>query len=122
MFNALNASPKRLFGAGPNAARQAPAGEDSEDPPRQAAAHYPLTMAGEGACVRVVALTGGAGVDRRMTQMGINVGAELRVVLREGGGLVVMRGETRFALGGGMAHRIMVAPIESNTYQTRQDS
>jgi len=29
---------------------------------------------------------------------------------RQGGGLVVMRGETRYALGGGMAHKIMVVP------------
>jgi ferrous iron transport protein A len=31
----------------------------------------------------------------------------------QGGGVVVMRGETRFALGGGMAHKIMVAPVAS---------
>jgi ferrous iron transport protein A len=46
-----------------------------------------------------------------MTEMGLNVGAKLVVRQREGGGVVVMRGETRFALGGGMAHRIMVAPL-----------
>jgi len=67
-------------------------------------------MADEGARVRVVALQGGAGLDKRMTEMGLNVGAELVVRQRQGGGVVVMRGETRFALGGGMAHRIMVAP------------
>ncbi len=71
---------------------------------------YPLMMADEGARVRVVGLMGGAGLERRMTEMGLNVGAELMVRQRQGGGLVVMRGETRFALGGGMAHKIMVAP------------
>ncbi|MEW6512595.1 MAG: FeoA family protein [Pseudomonadota bacterium] len=71
---------------------------------------YPLMMADEGARVRVVALMGGCGFDRRMTEMGLNVGAELVVRQRQGGGLVVMRGETRYALGGGMAHKIMVAP------------
>ena len=45
-----------------------------------------------------------------MTEMGLNVGAELLVCQRQGGGLVVMRGETRFALGGGIAHKIMVKP------------
>lgn len=74
---------------------------------------HPLMMANEGARVRVVALTGGNGLDKRMTQMGINVGAELTVLLRQGGGLVVQRGETRFALGGGMAHKVMVSPVES---------
>ena len=72
--------------------------------------NFPLMMADEGARVRVVALNGGAGLDRRMTEMGLNVGAELVVRQRQGGGLVVMRGETRFALGGGMAHKIMVMP------------
>lgn len=71
---------------------------------------YPLMMADEGARVRVVVLMGGAGLEKRMTEMGLNVGAELVVRQRQGGGLVVMRGETRFALGGGMAHKIMVAP------------
>ena len=73
---------------------------------------YPLMMADEGLRVRVVALKGGAGLDRRMTEMGLNVGAELIVRQRQGGGLVIMRGETRFALGGGMAHKIMVAPVQ----------
>ena len=72
--------------------------------------NFPLMMADEGARVRVVALNGGAGLDRRMAEMGLNVGAELVVRQRQGGGLVVMRGETRFALGGGMAHKIMVTP------------
>jgi ferrous iron transport protein A len=67
-------------------------------------------MADEGAHVRVVGLKGGNGLERRMTEMGLNVGAELVVRQRQGGGLVVMRGETRYALGGGMAHQIMVAP------------
>lgn len=71
---------------------------------------YPLMMADEGAHVRVVGLKGGNGLERRMTEMGLNVGAELVVRQRQGGGLVVMRGETRYALGGGMAHQIMVAP------------
>jgi len=122
--NTFNALPGQLVGLSRHSARQLSA--DHTPGGRQPAADggggavcYPLTMAGEGARVRVIALMGGAGLDRRMTQMGINVGAELRVVLREGGGLVVMRGETRFALGGGMAHRIMVAPIESNTNQKR---
>ena len=75
-------------------------------------AMQPLMMSKEGDRVRVVALTGGAGLDKRMTQMGLNVGAELTVVLRQGGGLVVQRGESRFALGGGMAHKIIVAPLD----------
>ena len=78
------------------------------------AASFPLSMAIEGARVRVVALRGGGGLVRRMTEMGLNVGSELVVHQRQGGGgLVVSRGETRFALGGGMAHRIMVEQLEA---------
>jgi Fe2+ transport system protein FeoA len=54
-------------------------------------------VAGEGARLRVVALRGGAGLDRRMTEMGINVGAELVVLQHQGGGVVVMRGARRAA-------------------------
>lgn len=69
-------------------------------------------MADEGACVRVVALRGGAGLERRLTDMGLNVGSELTVKQRQGGGaLVVCRGETRFALGDGLPHRILVEPV-----------
>jgi len=76
-----------------------------------AAKPFPLMLADVGQQVRVVALRGGAMLDKRMTEMGINVGAELTVHQREGGGVVVKRGETRFALGGGMAHKIMVETI-----------
>jgi len=69
-------------------------------------------MAVEGSRVRVVALRGGIRLDKRMTEMGLNLGSELSVRHRQGGGMVVSRGETRFALGGGMAHKIMVERVE----------
>lgn len=72
---------------------------------------FPLTMAGENAAVRVVAIQGGTRLARRLTEMGLHVGSEIVVRQRQGGGLVVCRGETRLALGGGMAHRIMVSPL-----------
>jgi len=72
---------------------------------------FPLAMAGENATVRVVAILGGAGLVRRVTGMGLNVGCELTVRQRQSAGLVVTRGETRFALGDGVAHKIMVCEI-----------
>ena len=97
-------------------------------------ASFPLSMADEGRHVLVVALKGGAGLDRRMTEMGLNVGAKLVVRQREGAGygvgFAVRKPPARWApelplpppcgvgmvsidhaLGGGMAHRIMVAPL-----------
>ena len=65
-------------------------------------------MADEGLDVRIVALRAGRGLDLRLSELGLNVGSELRVVQRQGGGLLVARGETRIAIGGGMAIKVMV--------------
>lgn len=71
---------------------------------------FPLSMATPGMSVRVAALRG-SGMDRRMTEMGLNVGAEIHVLQHQGSGLVVQRGETRYALGAGLAHRVLVVPV-----------
>jgi len=72
---------------------------------------FPLMMAGEGTRVRVLALQGGKGLTTRLTELGLNVGTELRVVQRQSGGLMVARGESRIVLGAGMAVRIQVEPL-----------
>jgi len=72
------------------------------------AAPFPLPMAPEGARVRIHLLRGGKGLEMRLTSMGLNVGSELVVSHHRGGRMVVLRGETRLALGAGMAHKIMV--------------
>ena len=71
---------------------------------------FALTMADEGRQVRIVALRAGHNLDRRLTNLGLNIGSELRIVQRRGGGLVVARGEARIAVGGGMAMKILVVP------------
>jgi ferrous iron transport protein A len=68
-------------------------------------------MADEGVPLRILALHGGKTLVMRLTELGLNVGAEIRVVQRQGGGLLVARGEARVALGGGMAAKILVAPV-----------
>jgi len=68
-------------------------------------------MADHGTNLRIVAIRGGQGMDKRMTEMGMHVGAEIQVLHRQGSGVVVMRGDSRFALGGGMSHRVMVVPV-----------
>lgn len=74
---------------------------------------YPLALAELGARVRVVAVRGSVGFAKRVADIGLNTGCEVAVRQREGGGaLVVARGASRFALGAGMAHNIMVAPID----------
>ena len=71
---------------------------------------FPLVGASEGALVRIVALRAGRGLRRRLTALGLNIGTEVRVVQREGGGLLLARGEARLAIGGGMAVKILVVP------------
>jgi ferrous iron transport protein A len=72
---------------------------------------FPLMMADEGARVCVLSLQGGKGLTTRLTELGLNIGTELRVVQRQGGGLLVARGESRIALGAGMAAKIQVTPL-----------
>jgi len=71
-------------------------------------ASFPLALAQEGEQVRILLLRGGKGLEMRLTSLGLNMGSELTVSQREGGNLVVLRGETRLALGAGMAQKIMV--------------
>lgn len=73
---------------------------------------FPLAMAGEGERVRIRMLQGGKGLAKRLTELGLNPGTEVRIVTSQGGGLVVARGETRLALGCGMAVKILVEAID----------
>lgn len=73
---------------------------------------YPLPMAREGERVRIFSLRGGKGLERRLTSLGLNVGSELLISQRLGDGrLVVTRGESRLALGAGMAQKILVVGL-----------
>ena len=70
----------------------------------------PLVMASPGEKVRVVGLLGGKGVGHRLASMGLNQGAELEVIKSGGPGpMIVASGETRIALGHGMAKQIVVS-------------
>jgi len=75
-------------------------------------APFPLAMAQEGEKVNISLLRGGKGLEKRLTSLGLNVGSELTVLQRQGGNLVVIRGETRVALGVGMAQKIMVTLLQ----------
>ena len=72
----------------------------------------PLALATEGARFRIDRFLGGCAMTQRLTDMGLYVGSEVRIAQRHGGQLVVVRGETRLALGAGIAHKVMVSPID----------
>lgn len=70
--------------------------------------HFPLAMAQEGERVRIARLKGGHGLEMRLIDLGLNVGSEVLTSQRLADQLVVIRGETRLALGAGMAQKILV--------------
>ncbi len=72
----------------------------------------PLAMACAGEKVRIVSLAGGRGMHQRLASMGLSVGSEIEVI-RKGvpGPFLVASGDTRLAIGAGIAHKIMVSPI-----------
>jgi ferrous iron transport protein A len=72
---------------------------------------FALILADEGVRVRILEIHGGKGLILRLTELGLNVGSEIQVMQRQGGGLLIARGETRIALGAGMASKILVTPL-----------
>lgn len=73
---------------------------------------FPLGMAQGGERVKIIAVHGGKQLMRRLIPMGLVEGIEIEVLhWLKGCGVVIARGETRLALGSGMAHKIMVIPV-----------
>ena len=70
----------------------------------------PLSMASAGESVKVVAVRAGWGLQRRLAEMGLTPGVQVRIISSQRPGPVVidLRG-SRLALGHGVAHKIMVA-------------
>jgi Fur family ferric uptake transcriptional regulator len=82
---------------------------------RDRKAVMPLVMASPGEQVRIVGFRGGKGMERRLTSMGLNRGAEVEVIKSNGPGpLIVASRETRIALGAGMAGKILVSTIRNH--------
>lgn len=78
-----------------------------------AAAKVPLASVSEGERVRIVAIIGGRGVTRKLTDMGLPIGSELTVLHRQiGGPLVVASRDVRMALGAGMARKVLVRRLD----------
>lgn len=79
-----------------------------------AASHaaIPLPMAGEGTPVRLAEITGGKRGAHRLSELGLVPGVELMVVRDTGSSLLIALGDTRLALGYGVAHTVLVIPLE----------
>lgn len=73
---------------------------------------FPLSMAGEGELLRIVMHRGGNGLDKRLTSLGLRIDGQVEILQRLGGSFVVAANDIRFALGAGMAQKIMVVPAD----------
>jgi Fur family ferric uptake transcriptional regulator len=70
----------------------------------------PLTLATPGEKVRIIGVMGGTGIEGRLRSMGLGRGVEVEVIKTSGPGpLIVASGESRIALGFGMAEKILVS-------------
>ncbi len=69
----------------------------------------PLSMVSPGEVVKVVTVRAGWGLQRRLADLGLTPGVQIRVINSQRPGPVVIdiRG-SRLALGYGIAHKIMV--------------
>ena len=76
----------------------------------------PLNAFAPGTRVRIAMLLGGRTFQARAASMGLRTGAEITVL--QGGGLwgplLVRAGESRFAVGRGMARHILVLPLQTD--------
>ena len=87
------------------------AGPEDASPAGMNAATMPLPLLppGQTACVERV-LAAGQGMTRKLSAMGIVRGVHVTVLNAQPGPLLLRVGEGRYAIGRGMAQRILVAP------------
>jgi ferrous iron transport protein A len=73
---------------------------------------FPLVLVAPGEAVRIAGFGGGAGMRRKLADMGLGVGSVISVASRhDTGGLVIAREDVRIAVGFGIAYRILVARL-----------
>jgi len=77
-----------------------------------AATMITLDLLPVGAHARIEELHGGREMTRRLLSLGLRVGSEVEVVQHRGRGVVVASHGARVALGGGVAHKMLVQPVE----------
>jgi Fe2+ transport system protein FeoA len=71
---------------------------------------FPLVQAGDGERVKIVAIDGGAGAQRKLAHLGLAPGKSIEIITRQPGGpLLVAVGDTRVAVGFGLALKVRVA-------------
>ncbi len=64
---------------------------------------------------RIERLNGGREMTRRLLSLGLRVGSEVDIVQHRGHGVVVASHGARVALGGGVAAKMLVLPLDPET-------
>jgi ferrous iron transport protein A len=68
---------------------------------------------GSRGCIEQV--MGGRMLTHRLLSLGLRVGSEIELLQRRGGGVVVACQGNRVALGAGVAEKLFLSPLESET-------
>ncbi|MFU0800118.1 MAG: ferrous iron transport protein A [Xylanivirga thermophila] len=68
----------------------------------------PLSCAKSNTTVVIKRINGGKKLRNRLMELGIIEGAEIDVLSNSGGPLIIMAGNSRFALGQGMAQKLLI--------------
>lgn len=73
----------------------------------------PLSLVSQGENVVVRQIRGGRELRQRLLDLGLHPGARIRVVKNEQPGplIIAVKQDGRLALGRGMCHKILVAPV-----------
>ncbi len=71
----------------------------------------PLSELPLGSRGRIAEIRGGRQLTHRLRGLGLRVGSEVEMLHRRGNGVVLSVGETRVALGGGVADKLLVEPL-----------
>lgn len=70
---------------------------------------FSLALAGEGERVKIISCRSGGLLRERLLSMGIHIDDEIKVIQKQNGGaMLIEKTGSRYALGGGMAHKINV--------------
>jgi Fe2+ transport system protein FeoA len=73
---------------------------------------FPLALAAAGAEVSIVGAAGNRRSAHRLAELGLTPGVVLTVLRGDGGTLLIAVGDTRLAIGQGLAHTILVTTHE----------
>ncbi|WP_024787725.1 MULTISPECIES: FeoA family protein [unclassified Lebetimonas] len=72
----------------------------------------PLSMANVGSRLKIIDICGRKKAMERLLAMGISTGIEITLLKNDGGPLLIKAGESRIALGFGLANKIIVEEIK----------